>query len=147
MHFETDLFKIRVGVVVLNDRDEMLLARQNGRSFFVLPGGTLEKGETLGECAVREIKEEANLDIRLGPMLFVADFFAPDGTRQAVDVVFLGHLLGGNFQPETIGNINEIGFYSREQLVQLPVKPERIFEHLLDAWETDEWPQGVYLGR
>jgi ADP-ribose pyrophosphatase YjhB (NUDIX family) len=34
-----ELFKIRVGVVVLDESDRLLLVRQNKRPFWVLPGG------------------------------------------------------------------------------------------------------------
>lgn len=137
--------KIRVGVVVLDDENRLLLVRQNKRPFWVLPGGTLEQGETLGDCAVREIKEEAGLDITLQQMLFLADFFASDG-RQVLDVVFLGHLIGGRLEMETSENLDEIGFFTREEVAAKDVKPDRVFEKIFDAWESNTWPQGVYLG-
>lgn len=141
-----ELFKVRVGVVVFDAENRLLLARQNKRPFWVLPGGTLEKGETMGECAVREIKEEANLDIELGQMLYVADFFAPDG-KQVVDVVFYGTLLGGVLTREMSENLNDIGFYTQEEALAKDLKPEKVFQHILSAWETGKWQQGLYLGQ
>lgn len=37
------------------------------------PGGTLEPGETLEECLVREIREELNLTVRVGRRLLSVD--------------------------------------------------------------------------
>ncbi len=139
-----DTFKVRVGVVVLDKENRILLARQNHRDFWVLPGGTLEKGESLGECAVREIKEESNLDIRLGPLLFVSDFFAPDG-RQVIDVVFFGHYLGGSLERETTQNIDEIGFFTLDNAKGLDVKPESVFERILAQWQNESWECGDYI--
>jgi len=139
-------FKIRVGVVVLDEQNRLLLARQNNRPFWVLPGGTLEPGETIGACAVREIKEEAGLDVTLGPLLFVSDFFPPKGL-QVLDVVFLATLEGGQFQMETSENLNEIGFYALDDVQAKSVKPEAVFERLLPMWQSGQWPQSVsYLG-
>jgi 8-oxo-dGTP diphosphatase len=139
-------FKIRVGVVVLDADKRILLARQNKRLFWVLPGGTLEQGESVGECAVREIKEEANLDITLGPLLYVGDFFTPDG-RQVLDMVFFGHLQGGVLQRETSENLDEIGFYSKTEAIGKILKPEKVFEAIFASWENITAQSGLYLGK
>lgn len=47
------------GGVVVNGRGEWLMIRRHGR--WDLPKGHLEKGETLAECAVREIEEETGV--------------------------------------------------------------------------------------
>jgi ADP-ribose pyrophosphatase YjhB (NUDIX family) len=138
------IFKVRVGVVVLDDQNRLLLARQNGKPHWVLPGGTLELGETMGACAVREIKEEANLDIDLGPLLYVWDFM-PEDRPQTVDTVFMGHLLGGNLERETTQNIDEIGFFSREEALGMLLMPEPVFKALLADWEHGNWQAGQYL--
>jgi ADP-ribose pyrophosphatase YjhB (NUDIX family) len=138
-------FKIRVGVVVFDAENRLLLARQNKRPFWVLPGGTLEQGESMGDCAVREIKEEANLDIELGSLLFLSDFFAADG-RQVMDVVFSGTLKGGTLQRETSENLDEIGFYTAAEVASYSLKPEPVFDRILSAWKSGVWPQGLYLG-
>lgn len=54
-------------------RGEKLLVihrRREGDEFFVLPGGTIEEGESLVETAVREAKEETNLDVTIAEELF-----------------------------------------------------------------------------
>ncbi len=140
-----NLLKVRVGVVVLDAENRLLLARQNKRPFWVLPGGTLELGESMAACAVREIKEEANLDIWIEKLLYLADFFAPDG-RHVIDVVFYGKLMGGTLEPEISENIDEIGFYTRQEVSQMDLKPESIFTQILATWEHGKWPQGQYAG-
>ncbi|MBA3794538.1 MAG: NUDIX domain-containing protein, partial [Rubrobacter sp.] len=53
---------------VLLDRGRAVLLR-NERGEWELPGGRLEAGETPQECVVREVLEESNLKVRVGPLL------------------------------------------------------------------------------
>ena len=58
------------GGLVINEKKEILLIFRRGK--WDLPKGKLDKGETLEECAVREVGEETNLEgIELGKMLTI----------------------------------------------------------------------------
>jgi bifunctional NMN adenylyltransferase/nudix hydrolase len=37
--------------------------RQPGKGLYAMPGGFLDRGETLQQCAIRELKEETNIDL------------------------------------------------------------------------------------
>lgn len=56
--FET-YSKTRIGcrAIVLQD-GKLLVSREEISDYWVLPGGGLEKGETVAECCVREVLEE-----------------------------------------------------------------------------------------
>ncbi len=56
---------MRAGVIVYNPfLDKVLLIHRwkNGQEYFVIPGGTIELGERPLETALREMKEEVNLN-------------------------------------------------------------------------------------
>lgn len=59
----------KVGSAVLVVKDGKILLgernKKNAKGYWVLPGGGVRWGETIMEAAVREIKEETNLDIEL----------------------------------------------------------------------------------
>jgi 8-oxo-dGTP diphosphatase len=57
-----------VVVVVIRYMDKLLLSKRNiepGKGLWNFCGGFVELGETVQEAAIREVKEEANLDVQL----------------------------------------------------------------------------------
>ena len=53
-----------VTAVVLNDRDEVLLQLRRDTDTWAPPSGGVEPGETIAECAIREVLEETGIKIR-----------------------------------------------------------------------------------
>ena len=73
---------VGVGVIVIKGNKVLLGKRKNshGEGSWCFPGGNLEFGEELEECAVREVLEEAGIkirDIRFGT--FTNDIFEKEG--------------------------------------------------------------------
>ena len=52
------------GAIIFNDKNEVLLIQQNSGNWG-FPKGHMEKGETEVQTAIREIKEETNVDIEI----------------------------------------------------------------------------------
>lgn len=60
--------------VIRNERILMVLHRQQTRSYWTLPGGAVEAGETPEQAVVRELAEETNLTGAIDRFLFDAPF-------------------------------------------------------------------------
>ena len=63
--------KNTVGTIIIKD-NKILLAKRGHppfKNYWTLPGGHIEKGETAKQAIIREVKEEANLDIK--PIFFM----------------------------------------------------------------------------
>lgn len=89
-------FNIRVYGICINERDELLLSDEShaGRSFTKFPGGGLEFGEGTVECLKREFSEEFNLEIEVGELFYLTDFFqisAFSENDQVISVYYLIH--------------------------------------------------------
>ncbi len=52
----------KAGGIILRDR-KLLLTRTRGHNIYLNPGGKLERGETVREALVRELKEELNIRV------------------------------------------------------------------------------------
>ncbi len=75
-----------VGVVILGPDGVLLIKRSTPprKGCWSLPGGAQEIGETVREAAIREVKEETGLDIRILGLIDVVDSISRDdenGTR------------------------------------------------------------------
>ena len=69
-----------VGVVVWKGDCVLLIRRgkEPMRGAWSIPGGSHDLGETVREAAVREVREETGVEIRLGPIIDVIDTIRRD---------------------------------------------------------------------
>ena len=89
--------RVGVGVIVLRNGRVLLGERlgSHGAGTWALPGGHLELGETVEQCARREVREETGLEIQevhSGP--FTSDVFALEN-KHYVTLFVLAHSADG----------------------------------------------------
>jgi ADP-ribose pyrophosphatase YjhB (NUDIX family) len=61
------------------DAEKILLVRNKGADYWYAPGGGWEcERETIEQCAVREVREEAGLAVRLKRLLYLQEFHAKE---------------------------------------------------------------------
>ncbi len=73
--------EVAVGAVVVDDERLLLVLRGRppGEGTWSIPGGHLERGETLAEAVVRELREETGLDGVCGPFIGWSELVPDDG--------------------------------------------------------------------
>ena len=62
---------LSTSVIIVNEFNEVLLQKRSDNLLWGLPGGLLEIEESIEEGAIREVKEETNLDVELTKFLGV----------------------------------------------------------------------------
>jgi ADP-ribose pyrophosphatase YjhB (NUDIX family) len=98
----------------------------------VIPGGTVELGETLREALVREVKEETDLTVRPMEVLTVFDHIDRDAggevLRHFVIVDYLCEYVGGEVRAGS--DAEAAVFAAREELpaYDLPAKALEVVE-------------------
>ncbi|MCP5094458.1 MAG: NUDIX domain-containing protein [Chloroflexi bacterium] len=91
----SDNHRRRVSLVFIKDDKILMIRRERmGRTYYVLPGGGVEPGETIAEAAHREAKEETSYNITLGPTLWQDEPI--DGNH--LDTGYLVKSFNGNLQ-------------------------------------------------
>ena len=127
--------RVRVAVC-LTAADRLLLVahRKPGPRHWLLPGGGVERGETLLQAARRELMEETGIEAEVGRLLIVCEAIEPGG-RHLVDLVFAAQpdqttrrAPAGwpTSPPETSPRdpaIEEARWVTREELQQLSLHP------------------------
>jgi 8-oxo-dGTP diphosphatase len=85
---------VGVGAVVLLEGKVLLVRRGKEplRGRWVIPGGTVELGETLAEAIVREVEEETGLTVRPREVLLVFDRIEREAGRVRYHYVIVDYL-------------------------------------------------------
>lgn len=105
MDFKKDV-QIGVGVALFNNEGQVLLELRSDFNEWGFLGGKLEFGESLTECAIREVKEESGLIIDRNLEL-IGVYSNPENTIvkyperyvQKIDVFMKGNIIGGELKP------------------------------------------------
>ncbi len=108
--------RIGSAAVVVKD-GKVLLGKRNKKNAYgkwVIPGGRVDWGETIRDAAVREIKEETGLDIKVKELLFHKEIIALHADYHRV--VFF-HLAEPLTEDITTGDdLSEAGFFTIDEI-------------------------------
>ena len=122
-------------LLVRHRHDEL----KGGASWWVPPGGGVERGESLLECARRETLEETGLRVVLGRIVYVREFVEPG--YHHCEVFFAATVQSGTLK---VGKnpgvgvfdvdhlIEEVRFVPKDEMAGMTIYPEEIKTTLWD---------------
>jgi 8-oxo-dGTP pyrophosphatase MutT (NUDIX family) len=109
------------GGLVLNENDEILMIFRRGS--WDLPKGKLDEGESIEECAVREVKEETGLaDVRMkNPLLITYHVYPENDETILKESHWYRMKASGDTEliPQTEEQITDIRWASLEEALEL----------------------------
>ena len=91
-------FNVRVYGLLINSNNELLLSdeRRGGFSFTKFPGGGLEFGEGVVDALIREFSEELAIDVSVGDLFYVNDFFQASAFNENLQLLSFYYFVNYN---------------------------------------------------
>jgi ADP-ribose pyrophosphatase YjhB (NUDIX family) len=126
---------VGVGGVVVRDGRALLVRRGKEPLYgrWVVPGGTVELGETLEEALVREMEEETGLRVEPVEVLTVFDRIDRDGGRVAYHYVIVDYLCRWRSgDARAASDALEVAWVSADELPRYEL-PSKALEVVSDA--------------
>eukprot|EP00249_Psilotum_nudum_P007860 c20871_g1_i1 orf=162-584(+) len=112
---------VGVGVIVVRGGSHVLVGRRRssvGNATFALPGGHLDFGESLEECAAREVMEETGLSIKNIRFAWVTNC-----------------VMRNEVQPS-----HYVTIFMRAEQSNVADEPQNLEPDKCDGWDWVEWP-------
>jgi ADP-ribose pyrophosphatase YjhB (NUDIX family) len=95
-----------VNVVVVNDAGELLMIRRTDNDNWAIPGGAVDLGESVGQAAVRETREESGIECEITGLVGIYSdpkhvlLYTSNGeVRQEFSIVLTARPLSGQPTP------------------------------------------------
>jgi len=88
---------VRPSMVIVKDKKILVMKyNYNGNTVYGLPGGNPDRDETLEQTLIRELKEELNLEVAVGPLILTGEVIFAEKNKSTLHCVFLGASFSGS---------------------------------------------------
>lgn len=114
-------------IIIKGEKIVLMYRKKQEREYYVFPGGGIQKGETLEQAVVREVWEEASLEVDSPVFLYK---YEDDESEQHF---FLCQYVSGELRLgkgeenekmiEDPSNIYKPGWYTLDEMYRLPIYP------------------------
>lgn len=127
--------RIRVAVCLTKGNRMLLVQHEKAdRQYWLLPGGGLERGETIAQCAAREVEEETGYRVEPGRLLLTCEAIEPEG-RHIVNLMYAGRITGGELAVGVDDSaLRDAAWQPRDAIESLTMYPP-VARVLLECWD------------
>jgi ADP-ribose pyrophosphatase YjhB (NUDIX family) len=111
---------VAVGAFVFDREGRVLLverAKPPGEGLWTVPGGRLERNETLAQAVAREVREETGLIVEVGALACVVERMGDDFHFVILD--YLARTIGGTLQAAS--DVRDARFVTETEMNRLPL--------------------------
>ena len=137
--------RIRVAGILIKDNRILLVAhKKDGRVYWLLPGGGVNYGESLGEALKREFIEELNIKVDVGQPDFIFDSIEPSGKRHIVNICFNCTYISGDLKLGKDKRLHSYKFFEDDEIKSIDMFPP-INQEILSRLNGKK--SKIYLGK
>ena len=110
------------GGILTNQNNEILLQLRSDKKLWGLPGGAIEKGESVERAAIREVLEETGVQVKITALLGIySNYFDtyPNGDKaQTITTMFIFETIEGSISIHNAETL-DLRFFSRDNLPEI----------------------------
>ncbi|WP_280335660.1 NUDIX domain-containing protein [Nocardia wallacei] len=123
---------------VIRSGDQILVARERGKTYTFLPGGHIEPGEPIEHALIRELAEELGTTATLGELAGVVEHGYTDAgtTHHELNLVFTVNIDG---EPTSQEDHLEFLWLPIDELPTTDLRPTALRDALTDDHATPFW--------
>ena len=129
--------KPTVDIIIDKNNSVLLIERNNPPFGWALPGGFVDEGESVEQAAIREAKEETNLDVTLKQLLYVYSDPKRDSRQHNISIVFIAEASG---EMKAGDDASQAEYFSFKELPKLAFDHKEIIEDYLQWKEEQVFP-------
>lgn len=113
--------RLTSAVLVINDGKFLLAERnkENYNGYWIIPGGGVKFGETIQDAAIREIKEETNLDVEIIKQIGYKEVINVPGNYHSIVFFYLAKPKHTNIEAKE--DVSSAKFFNVEEIKQLKI--------------------------
>lgn len=108
--------KVGVGVMLISKGKILLFKRKNklGRNLWAWPGGHLNYGETIHECAKREVMEETGISLKDNDLFYLCTSSIIEYGQHYIDIEFVANTEERKIKPNS--EFSSYGWFTPEEV-------------------------------
>lgn len=126
------------GCIIINDKNEILLVLHNA-GHWDFPKGHVKEGETEVQTAIREVKEETNIDVEVNEKYRYTTQYSPEENVMKEVVYFLAKNINNNKEAQ-LEEVSEVEWVKFEEAIKkiTYITSKEILEKLKKDLEKNE---------
>ncbi|MYL35619.1 NUDIX domain-containing protein [Pontibacillus yanchengensis] len=123
----------------------LMVRNKRGDSYdYSLPGGAVEKGETLEQAAIREAKEETGFDVTVSNLISVNESFFQHNGHHAIFFTFQGEIKDGEIHISRPNEIEDVVWMDLDEAdLHMPFYKDGISTYIKQNYAIPYIYQGV----
>jgi 8-oxo-dGTP pyrophosphatase MutT (NUDIX family) len=132
-----------VNVMIENDAGEILMIQRSDNGNWAIPGGAIDLGESVGEAAIRETREETGIDCEITGIVgiytdpkHIIFYTSNNEARQEFSIVLTARAIAGT--PTTSSESTVVAWVAKSDLddLQMDRSMRRRIEHYRQGQPT-----------